>query len=100
MDEIRRLHWGCGGVTPARWINVDRKPGPGVDIRCDLLGGLPFEDESIDYIASQHALQEVKVLDQVKALAELRRVLRPGGVLRLGLPDLDRAIDAYRSGRR
>jgi hypothetical protein len=33
-------------------------------------------------------------------MAELRRVLKPGGVLRLGLPDLDQAIDAYRAGRR
>jgi SAM-dependent methyltransferase len=34
----------------------------------------------------------------VQALGELYRVLKPGGVLRLGLPDLDRAIAAYRSG--
>jgi predicted SAM-dependent methyltransferase len=31
-------------------------------------------------------------------VAELHRVLKPGGILRLALPDLDRAIDAYRSG--
>jgi predicted SAM-dependent methyltransferase len=33
--------------------------------------------------------------DLVPVLAELRRMLKPGGVLRLGLPDLDRAIRAY-----
>ncbi|MGH2685881.1 MAG: hypothetical protein ACRDJP_10500, partial [Actinomycetota bacterium] len=53
-----------------------------------------------DYISSQHALQEVPFPALVRVLRELRRVLRPGGVLRLGVPDADRAIEAYRSGSR
>jgi ubiquinone/menaquinone biosynthesis C-methylase UbiE len=51
-------------------------------------------------MVSQHALQELKIADQTKALRELRRMLKPRGVLRLGLADLDRAIAAYQSGRR
>jgi len=31
-------------------------------------------------------------------LARIRRVLKPGGVLRLALPDLEKAIDAFRRG--
>ena len=100
MTEIRRLHWGCGDVTPPDWINSDLRPGPGIDVAGDILDGLPLEGDSIDYISSQHALPELKIYDQVAALRELRRVLKPGGVLRLCLPDLDLAIDAYRSGRR
>jgi len=99
MREIRRLHWGCNDKTPAGWINSDIKERPGIDLSCDILDGLPLDDESIDYIASQHALQELKITDQEKALRELRRVLKPQGVLRLGLADLDRAIAAYQSGR-
>ncbi len=93
-----RLHWGCGSVTPAEWINSDLNFEDGVDLVCDLLQGLPLAEASIDYIASHHALQEIPIYDQVRALTELRRVLKPGGVLRLGLPDLDRAIEAYRTG--
>jgi SAM-dependent methyltransferase len=99
MAEIRRLHWGCGDVRPAGWINSDIREGPGIDIACDILDGLSLDDDSIDYISSQHALPELKIYDQVDALRELQRVLKPGGVLRLCLPDLDLAIDAYRSGR-
>jgi SAM-dependent methyltransferase len=96
---VRRLHWGCGRVTPAGWINSDIHPGPGVDISGDLLAGLPLGDDSIDYISSQHALQQLKIYDIVRALRELRRVLKPAGVLRLCLPDFDKAIEAYREGR-
>jgi SAM-dependent methyltransferase len=99
MNPVRRLHFGCGRITPAGWINADIRPGEGVDLCCDILAGIPLDDDSIDYISSQHALQEIKVVDQIRALRELRRVLKPGGVLRLVLPDLDRAIEAYRSGR-
>jgi predicted SAM-dependent methyltransferase len=99
MDQIRRMHWGCGEVRPESWINSDLAAGPGIDISCDIFAGLPLDDDSIDYISSQHSLPEIKIYDLVAALTELRRVLKPAGVLRMSLPDLDLFIDAYRSGR-
>lgn len=92
----RRLNWGCGLVTPRDWINSDRKAAAGVDLACDIRVGLPLPDDGLDYAVSIHALQDLPYLDVLPALRELWRVLRPGGVLRLGLPDLDRAIEAYR----
>lgn len=94
MDR-RRMNWGCGQVTPAGWINSDRCYAPGVDIACDISAGLPLEDDSLDYVVSMHALPEIPYPDLEDALWELRRVIRPGGALRLGLPDMDRAIHAY-----
>jgi len=97
---VRRLQFGCGAFPAEGWINSNLTPGPGVDVSCDIRDGLPILSESIQYIASMHALVELPYLDIVPALRELHRVLAPGGVLRLGLPDLDRAIDAYRAGDR
>jgi SAM-dependent methyltransferase len=97
MQSVRRLHWGCGDYTPAGWINSDIREGPGIDLSCNILDGLPLEDDSIDYISGQHVLPEIRIYDQVPALEELRRVLKRGGVLRLSLPDLDRAIAAYQA---
>jgi predicted SAM-dependent methyltransferase len=97
---VRRLQFGCGAFPADGWINTNLAPGPGVDVRCDIRDGLPLPSDSVHYIASMHALVELPYLDVVPALRELHRILVPGGVLRLGLPDLDRAIDAYRSGDR
>ena len=99
MAQIQRLHWGCGDNTRPGWINFDIKTGPGIDISWDILEGLPLGDDAIDYISSQHVLPALTVDNQVPALSELRRVLKQGGVLRLCMPDLDRAIAAYPSGR-
>lgn len=100
MSEVRRLNWGCGMYPEPGWINSDVKDGPGIDITCDIRDGLPLDDQSIDYIVSIHTLPEVPFDDLVPTLMELRRVLREGGVLRLGLPSLENAIDAYRRGDR
>jgi predicted SAM-dependent methyltransferase len=92
---IKRLHWGCGRIPKPGWINSDRKEGPGIDISCDIREGLSLDTDSIDYVVSIHALEEVAYPDLVPVLEELRRVLKPNGVLRLGLPDLDTTIQAY-----
>lgn len=95
---MRRLHWGSGPVTPPGWTHSDSQAWPGVDAVADIRSGLPFADEHFDVVVSIHALPELPYSDQRPALRELARVLRPGGVLRLGLPCLDKAIRAYVSG--
>jgi SAM-dependent methyltransferase len=97
-SEVVRLNWGCGSHVAAGWINSDVKEAPGIDLVADIRDGLPLETASVDYAVSVHALPELSYPALVPALAELRRVLKPGGVLRLVLPDLDRALAAYREG--
>lgn len=94
----RRLNWGCGPSAAPGWINADRADHPGVDLPGDIRDGLALLDRSVDYAVAIHALQDLAWPDIPPALAELKRVLRTDGVLRLALPDLDRAIDAYRRG--
>src|SRR4051794_28020561 len=96
----RRLNWGCGRSGEPGWINSDRQTGPGIDLCCDIVEGLTLADESIDYAVSVHALQEVPLGDQLTVLRELRRVLKPKGVLRLVLPDLLKGVAAYSRGDR
>jgi hypothetical protein len=99
-EAIRRLNWGCGSWREPGWINSDLHEGPGIDISCDIRDGLPLPDDHLDYAVSIHALPMIPYPDLVGVLGELRRVLKPGGVLRLGLPDLELAMAAYRRGER
>jgi SAM-dependent methyltransferase len=97
---VRRLNWGCGGHTLPGWINSDQKDGDGIDLTCDIAQGLPLESGRMDYVVSIHALPEVPYDRLVPVLAELRRVIKPGGILRLCLPDLIKGIRAYERGDR
>lgn len=96
----RRLNWGCGDHVAPGWINTDVKKNDGVDLVADIRNGLPIASGALDYAVSIHALPELSLSEQVPVLTELLRVLRPGGVLRLGLPDLGKGIDAYLRGDR
>ena len=95
---VVRLNWGCGSHVASGWINSDVKKEPGVDLVADIRRGLPLASENLDYAVSVHALPEFAYPELQTVLEELRRVLKPGGVLRLALPDLRRGIDAYLRG--
>lgn len=95
---VARLNWGCGEHPEPAWINSDSKEGPGIDISCDIRDGMPLDDNSLDYIVSIHALPMISYPDLVPVLQELRRLLKPGGVLRLCLPDVKRGIRAFLAG--
>lgn len=97
-DGVRRLNWGCGSHVGEGWINSDIKEAPGIDLVADIKEGLPLDTNSVDYAVSVHALPELPYSDLLPALEEIRRTLKAGGVLRLVLPDLRRAIDAYLAG--
>lgn len=98
LRDIRRLNWGCGPCATPGWINADARDAQGVDVVGDIRSGLALDSDSIEYIVAIHVLQDLSYWDIPIALKELRRVLVPGGVLRLGLPDLDKAIRAYLAG--
>ncbi len=97
---VRRLNWGCGTHPVPGWLNSDRKQSPGIDLVCDICDGLSLPDDAIDYAVTIHALPEVPYDGLVPALQELRRVLRPGGALRIAVPDLVRGVQAYLAGDR
>ncbi len=91
---LKRFNWGCGPDVRFGWVNSDIMALPGIDIVADIRTGLPIASDSFDYVVSIHALPEIPYRDLDRTLQELRRVLKPNGVLRLALPDMNKAIRA------
>ena len=88
-----RLHIGCGkGLLPG-WINVDVHPAP---LSMNVLWGLPFDAGSVDFAFVSHLLEHLFFPRDVRALlADLHRVLAPGGIVRIVVPDIEQCIAAY-----
>ncbi len=85
----RRLHIG-GKEARVGWEIMDALPGPQVDHLGNALDLSRFEDESFTEVYASHVLEHFDYREELPAaLQEWHRVLRPGGVLRLSVPDLD-----------
>ncbi|MEJ7783661.1 MAG: methyltransferase domain-containing protein [Solirubrobacteraceae bacterium] len=55
----------------------------------DLRKGIPLPDETADVVYHSHVLEHVSRDDVRGFFAEIRRVLRPGGIHRIVVPDLE-----------
>lgn len=117
------LNLGCGSRTSPLCVNLDWSPlvrlkgSPlgqrmaGVLLRgerlenframdgdivaCDLRKGIPAETSSVDLVYHSHVLEHIDRNAVPAFLAEVRRVLKPGGVHRVVVPDLERRARAY-----
>ena len=69
-----RLDIGCGPSARPGFIGVDRFKLPGVKLVCDLESGLPFADDSVDYIVASHSLEHIHRVQFVAQ--EMYRVCR------------------------
>lgn len=65
----------------------------------DIRNGLGWPEGTFDYIVANHSLSDLTFHELPGALSELHRVLRPGGVLRVLVPDLYRAWGAFLAER-
>jgi len=61
----------------------------------DATNGLPVPDESCEVLYSSHMLEHLDKTEANKFLDEAFRLLRPGGVLRIAVPDIRKKIEAY-----
>lgn len=84
------LHLGCGEHPIPGWINVDGRPGPGVDLVLDIqheLDTLP--SGMLQWVYTSHVVEHIAPDLLPGVLAHLCRALRPGGVLTVATISLE-----------
>jgi predicted SAM-dependent methyltransferase len=93
-----RVNIGCGSWPTPGWVNLDVWPLPNV-YYWDCRRGLPFADNGVAAIYSEHAFEHLDLETEAKPfLQECRRCIRPGGVVRLVVPDAGAYVRAYGKG--
>jgi predicted SAM-dependent methyltransferase len=95
VSQLRLVNLGCGRTVHPAWVNLDLVPAvPGV-VRHNLTFGLPFRNDEVDAIYHSHVLEHLRPEQGTKLLQECFRALRPGGVLRIVVPDLEQIAQLY-----
>ncbi|WP_157817920.1 methyltransferase domain-containing protein [Candidatus Thiodictyon syntrophicum] len=93
------LNIGCGSNIVNGFINLDYSWRPGIHICWDLKNGIPLPDRSMVGAFSEHCLEHLSLANCKHVLGELHRVLRPGGRVRIVVPDAELYLNEYTRSR-
>jgi SAM-dependent methyltransferase len=116
MTDNLYVQYGCGRVAPKGWLNYDASPSLKIQ-RTPLLGsvfkpllpfqfdeqvrfgdivkGLPLEPNLCDGIYASHVLEHLALDDFRQALKNTYTLLKPNGIFRCVLPDLEQSARKY-----
>lgn len=118
MNDRIFVQYGCGLSAPDGWVNYDASPTlrikrmpvvgnavaklAGADVPFpasvrygDIVAGLPHAPGSVAGLYASHVLEHLARDDMRAALANSFRILAPGGIFRLIVPDLKWRADNY-----
>lgn len=89
------LHIGCGPHCLSGWLNTDINRTLSDVYYLDAARKFPFEDETFDFVFSEHLIEHLGFQGAKNMLCEVFRILKPGGVLRIATPDIRFLFELY-----
>jgi SAM-dependent methyltransferase len=115
MNEPTYVQYGCGWSCPDGWLNFDVSPslrlerlplvGPLIKVNGrrfpeqvrlgDIVSGLPVRDGAAKGVYASHVLEHLCYDDFWIALKNTYKILAPGGIFRLVVPDLESRARLY-----
>lgn len=94
MDNRIRLHLGCGKRNfGPDWDHIDGNEFP--HLKSHDVTKLPYTDESVDIVYASHLIAYFDRADIAPILQEWKRVLKPGGTIRLATTDFAQMKECY-----
>ena len=117
MNKSTYVQYGCAWCAPSGWRNFDSSPTlrferfpiigslytknksrfPNNVEYGDIVKGLPVSSDSCNGVYCSHVLEHLSLDDFKIALNHTHKILLPGGVFRLVLPDLEYYVERYQS---
>ncbi len=89
------LNLGCGQRFHPDWTNIDFSSTNEGVIAHNLNQGIPFPDNFFDVVYHSHVLEHFSKAEAELFLKECYRVLRPKGIIRVVVPDLENIAKTY-----
>jgi len=93
--EGMKLHIGCGKKYLTGYKHLDVINYDHVDFICDARQLNMIADQSVSEIYACHVLEHVERNEVANIIQEWCRVLEPGGVIRIAVPDFESIVDEY-----
>ena len=94
-----KLHLGAGAKYLPGYMHIDVNEHPHIDHIADVRDLSFLETGIAEEIYASHVLEHFTRLEIKDVLAEWARVLHPGGILRLAVPDFEAAVAEYQNNK-
>jgi predicted SAM-dependent methyltransferase len=96
-EKLPYLNVGCGTKYHADWVNIDMYAKSTDVIRHNIVKGIPYPDNFFEIVYHSQVLEHIQKDKAHDFMKECYRVLKPGGMIRVVVPDLENIIDEYRN---
>jgi SAM-dependent methyltransferase len=97
--QILKLNIGAGTNILPEWLNIDINPTHEEILFVDATVPLPFDNNSFDYVYSEHMIEHISFKEALHMLSEIHRILKPGGRVRISTPDIETIIGLFTSNK-
>lgn len=98
-DACEYLNIGCGPNVFPGYINIDYDWRPGIDLCWDITRAIPIDKDKVTGIYTEHCLEHLSHDQCMHALRDFQRLLRPGGIARIVVPDAGMYLNLYRDAQ-
>ncbi len=97
-----KINVGCGWECREGWLNVDNTEKPQAKnypiLKMDATGQWPYEDETFEYVLSEHMIEHLPEAKGLSFLKEALRCMKTNAVARITCPDREFAEDLIKLG--
>ncbi len=95
MTKLDYLNVGCGNKFHKEWVNVDMISNSSYVMAYNFLKGIPLPNNQFDVVYHSQVLEHFPKEKAPDFISECFRVLKPNGIIRIVVPDLENIVKEY-----